>query len=111
MDLKQIIEFHHSFKVTPDRKLARFLEVLPEFYRWVKSNKIKLSKNLIKATYLELVENDKNYDMIYTQDIGRVYRPSVNEWVEARPNHPVLTIEDVPLVLIGTKHEWIMGRL
>ena len=92
------------------RRYLSIVERLPEFDCWVKSNKIKLTKNLLKATYLSLIENGKNYDLLFTQNIGRRYRPSVGEWVEHRYDQFVAIIENVPVNEIDIKYNWIMGR-
>ena len=91
-------------------KYTKIIESFPEFIRWLEPNKAKLSKNLVKASYLELLPKDDNYDMKFTQYIGRRYKPSTKEWIERRNDHLITVIEDVPLNEIQAKYNWIMGK-
>jgi len=91
-------------------KYASIVESLPEFSKWVEPNKAKLKRNILKATFLTLVVNGKNYDLIFTQDIGRRFKRSTGEWIERRNNHFIAVIENVPVNEIYKKYDWIMGR-
>ena len=92
-----------------NKRYVQLIESLPNFWRWVSPNKAKLRKNLLKATFLTLLENGSNFDMSFTQDIGRRYKPSTKQWVERRRDHEITTIKDIPLEEICNKYYWIMG--
>ncbi|MCL2214775.1 MAG: hypothetical protein FWC06_06130 [Treponema sp.] len=113
MDYEQRLELikkYLNFTKKSPRRYSSIVENFPEFLGWVDNNKIKLKRNLIKATFLTFINNGKNYDLIFTQDIGQRFKPSTGEWIERRNNHFVAKIENVPLDEISAKYNWIMGR-
>jgi len=111
MDYNEYIELVKKILHNPtgNKRYIHIIESLPDFWRWVAPNKAKLKKNLIKASFLTLIENGSNYDMFFTQDIGRRYKPSTKQWIERRQDHEIATLKDVPLEDIHKKYFWIMG--
>ena len=91
-------------------KLIVILKGLPEFYELFQDGDIytvKLMTNLIKATFLVISPNGKNFDMTFVQRIGRVWCPSKK--IHKEPREEILeTIKDVPLGQIEKKYNWIM---
>jgi len=112
MTPEEMIKYYENFKPVRVNQLTTALQSLPEFYNIMYSNDIycvKLKRNLIKATILYISKNGNNYDMVFTQKINRVYRPSVKEWVEPREIE-IAKLESVPIEHIYSEYEHIMGR-
>ena len=99
-------------KQSKTENLSAIIKNLYEYSHHFKDENVyvvKLSKNLIKATFLKITPNGKNYDIRFEQRINRVYRPSVKEWV-ARRDELLAEFNDVPLGQIKEKYDWVMGR-
>ena len=94
------------------KQLELIIQNLPEFAGLFKNEDtytVKLYRNLIKATIVEIRPNGKNYDLKFVQRIGRVWCPSKKINKEPR-NITIATVDNVPLNKITSKYNWIMGR-